>query len=467
MATITKTFGTKLLPAYVADTIIEIVHFRSMTFDADELTAFYLDTANAIVDVGSFNIGKIPDLDGDETDIEKALAMTKAESLSNRVGLRFLTRKDNTGSWDEVAEFIILNFGRKDYLDLRGRLGYPVRIMEKNDAIAVQLVDYGDGLLWDTDFIKINFGVTVEVEKKNNVDALTARISALELALEGKLVNLPANTLLGRNVGTGTVEQIPTNRFATPAMIDQAIIDLGGGAPGALNTLMELAAALNNDANFASTVINSLAGKVDLTTAQVIAGNKIFTNSARVGSLGNIRLTPGSTANAGYLEIYRADNIRLGYIGYDNTNVSYVSEVGLHVFNGGAVSISSPVQSTSITTGALVVSGGQGVGGNQNVGGFTSLGDNNVGLKCKVITGVTAATQGDRIAIAHGLVGSKIVGTTGTIDYIGNTVPIPGNQSGYQSTISTDTVSINITNVAGSSAGILSLPFTVLIWHRP
>ncbi|MEG4572649.1 hypothetical protein QUA56_08085 [Microcoleus sp. N3A4] len=259
MATITKTFGTKLLPAYVADAIVEVVHFRGMTFDTDELTAFYLDKATAIVDVGSFNIGKIPDLDGDESDIEKALAMTKAESLSNRVGLRFLTRKDNTGSWDEVAEFIILNFGRKDYLDLRGRLGYPAMILEKNDALAVQLVDYGDGLLWDTDFIKINFGVTVEIEKKNNVDALTARISALELALEGRIINVSAGTVLGRNTGTGVVQQLPQSQFATPAMIDQAIIDLAGGAPGAMNTLVELAAALNNDANFASTIASNLA----------------------------------------------------------------------------------------------------------------------------------------------------------------------------------------------------------------
>lgn len=105
---------------------------------------------------------------------------------------------------------------------------------------------------------------------------MTARISALELALEGKLVNLPADTLLGRDAGTGTVEQISQSRFATPAQIDQAIIDLVGGAPGALNTLIELAAALNNDNNFATTITNELTTKVDTTTNQIIDGSKLF-----------------------------------------------------------------------------------------------------------------------------------------------------------------------------------------------
>jgi len=57
---------------------------------------------------------------------------------------------------------------------------------------------------------------------------------------------------------------ISQSRFTTPQQLDQAIIDLVGGAPGALNTLIELAAALNNDANFASTVANSLALKAPI-----------------------------------------------------------------------------------------------------------------------------------------------------------------------------------------------------------
>ena len=53
------------------------------------------------------------------------------------------------------------------------------------------------------------------------------------------------------------------------SMIDSNVTALIDGAPGALNTLNELAAALNDDANFSTTVTNSIAGKLD--SAQTIA----------------------------------------------------------------------------------------------------------------------------------------------------------------------------------------------------
>jgi hypothetical protein len=84
--------------------------------------------------------------------------------------------------------------------------------------------------------------------------------------------------LLGRNTGTGVAEVISQSKFATPAMIDQAIIDLVGGAPGALNTLIEIARALNNDASFGSSVINSLAGKAPIS-------NPAFTGNASLNGL--------------------------------------------------------------------------------------------------------------------------------------------------------------------------------------
>ena len=89
-------------------------------------------------------------------------------------------------------------------------------------------------------------------------------MASLELAIENRLTGLPANTLLGRNTGDGVAEAISQSKFATPAMIDQTITDLVGGAPGALNTLKELAAALNNDANFSSTIINLLNSKAPI-----------------------------------------------------------------------------------------------------------------------------------------------------------------------------------------------------------
>lgn len=54
-----------------------------------------------------------------------------------------------------------------------------------------------------------------------------------------------------------------TTQVATTAFVQAAITALVNSAPGALDTLNELAAALGNDANFASTVTSALATKLD------------------------------------------------------------------------------------------------------------------------------------------------------------------------------------------------------------
>lgn len=60
---------------------------------------------------------------------------------------------------------------------------------------------------------------------------------------------------------------------ATDTAIQTAVNNLVNGAPGALDQLNELAAALGNDANFAATVTNSLAGKVPAT--RTVAGKPL------------------------------------------------------------------------------------------------------------------------------------------------------------------------------------------------
>ena len=71
-------------------------------------------------------------------------------------------------------------------------------------------------------------------------------------------------------------------QIANTAFVAQAITALVNSAPGVLDTLQELAAALGNDANFAATVTNTLAGKVSksgdtmtgwLTVPSILANN--------------------------------------------------------------------------------------------------------------------------------------------------------------------------------------------------
>ena len=55
-----------------------------------------------------------------------------------------------------------------------------------------------------------------------------------------------------------------TTQIATTAFVSGAIADLSDSAPETLNTLNELAAALGDDANFSTTVTNSIAAKLPL-----------------------------------------------------------------------------------------------------------------------------------------------------------------------------------------------------------
>ena len=68
------------------------------------------------------------------------------------------------------------------------------------------------------------------------------------------------------NSSTGVFDFTPVDlsTFATQSYVDTEIANLVNSAPTSLDTLDELAAALNDDANFASTVTNSIATKAPL-----------------------------------------------------------------------------------------------------------------------------------------------------------------------------------------------------------
>jgi hypothetical protein len=76
---------------------------------------------------------------------------------------------------------------------------------------------------------------------------------------------------------------------ATPSDITTAINNLVASAPGALDTLDELAAALGDDANFATTVTNALAGKAATSHTHTLA------NITNAGSVATVNLSNNST----------------------------------------------------------------------------------------------------------------------------------------------------------------------------
>ena len=90
-----------------------------------------------------------------------------------------------------------------------------------------------------------------------------------------------AGTLASTVTGTTAAASDNSTKIATTAYVTTALANLVDSAPGTLNTLNELAAALGDDASFSTTVTNSIAGKVALSgSGQTIADSGNFTIDA-------------------------------------------------------------------------------------------------------------------------------------------------------------------------------------------
>lgn len=71
-------------------------------------------------------------------------------------------------------------------------------------------------------------------------------------------------TFTGTPTAPTAAQSVNNTQIATTAFVKSAIAGMVGSAPAALDTLNELAAALGNDPNFATTMLNALAGKQPL-----------------------------------------------------------------------------------------------------------------------------------------------------------------------------------------------------------
>ncbi|MBM3059970.1 phage tail protein [Citrobacter braakii] len=97
--------------------------------------------------------------------------------------------------------------------------------------------------------------------------ASTAFVQAVATLLNNALglkAPLVSPGLTGTPTAPTAAQTVNSTQIATTAFVKAAIAGLVGSSPAALDTLNELAAALGNDANFATTMTNALAGKQPL-----------------------------------------------------------------------------------------------------------------------------------------------------------------------------------------------------------
>jgi hypothetical protein len=128
-----------------------------------------------------------------------------------------------------------------------------------------------------------------------NVTAATGTSSFNDVTISGTL-NMDGNT-------TATIQNLtdPTNPqdAATKNYVDVGLANLVDTAPAALDTLNELAAAINDDANFSTTMTNALAGKV-ADTGDTMTGDLTMSGATVTGL--PIPVNPTEAASKAYTD---------------------------------------------------------------------------------------------------------------------------------------------------------------------
>jgi hypothetical protein len=168
-----------------------------------------------------------------------------------------------------------------------------------------------------TGIITVTGGVT-------SVGGATGTVSNAQVAAAitatGTFATLASPTFTGTPLAPTAVAGTSNTMIATTAFVTTAVTNLIDSAPGALDTLNELAAAINDDNNFATTIVTQLGNKantVSLTTANVTELTNLYFTNARVFSAvtGNLALKANvidlTTANVSELTNLYFTNARV------------------------------------------------------------------------------------------------------------------------------------------------------------
>ncbi|WP_250852013.1 phage tail protein [Escherichia coli] len=102
---------------------------------------------------------------------------------------------------------------------------------------------------------------------------------------------LSSPVLTGTPTAPTAAQSVNNTQIATTAFVKSAIAAMVGSAPAALDTLNELAAALGNDPNFATTMLNALAGKQPLDNTLTNLSGKDVTGLLAYLGLGEARFS--------------------------------------------------------------------------------------------------------------------------------------------------------------------------------
>ena len=165
---------------------------------------------------------------------------------------------------------------------------------------------------------RLSLSGTGNLNVHNNI-TLGGTVDGVDIAARDTLFGgLTSSSGVLTNGVTATTQSASDNstKVATTAYTDTAIANLIDSSPSTLNTLNELASALGDDPNFATTVTNSIATKLPL-AGGTITGNLVLDNAT----------------NAGRDVQWQHANDRLAF--FDNTKATFGNGADLNVFHDG------------------------------------------------------------------------------------------------------------------------------------
>ncbi len=170
--------------------------------------------------------------------------------------------------------------------------------------------------------VTINGGLNMDAATAATITNLTSPTNTGDAATKGYVdtadalkLNLAGGTMsgviaMGTSKITGLGDPTLAQDAATKTYVDTSISNLVAAAPGALDTLDELAAALGDDANFATTVTNSIATKLALAGGTMSGAIAMGTN--KITGLGNPTLAQDAATKT-YVDT--ADALKLDLAG--------------------------------------------------------------------------------------------------------------------------------------------------------
>jgi len=217
------------------------------------------------------------------------------------------------------------------------------------------------------------------------------------------------------NMSSNSATKIPTQQ-SVKAYVDNEVAGLVDSAPAALDTLNELAAALGDDASFATTVTNSIATKVGLTGNETIAGVKTFSSAVTIHTATDAILNFKSSDDSwSYMQFLQNDGDRIAYIGTDGDQDRLI----INATENGANEID--INTTTLDINANVKISGTLDMEDSNITNVGNIALDTISSDAGTSIGVTLGTDaGDDFNVGSGKL--VVEGDTGNVG-IGNTSP--------------------------------------------